>query len=379
MKINYIFIIVIVINFISFIAGNQFYDNQFGSSCPCSDQSLCNPVSVGPRKEFLGFSLDNLTYPYYDWSILTTIAVFYSPIVNELLCTAHSHDVRLVYGVSYPITQLGNSTFQDEWIQDQLNLVQSTYTDGLNFDVESPIVNETLSQLYTNLVAETNKAFKAVNPFYQVTVDVAWSPNCIDKRCYDYLGLSQASDFLIMMDYDERSQVFSDQCIASANSPPQLALAGIKNFTNLGISVDKLVMGLPWYGYNYPCISSPAGLYSEVCNIPLVPFRGANCSDAAGSQLNYGVIMSMLSDPSVVRGPLMWDHTLQSPYFNFYDPTSGNPHQMWFDDPQSIMVKVQLGKKLRLRGVAVWNIDFLNNEFESQSMDMWNSIGSFFS
>ena len=67
--------------------------------------------------------------------------------------------------------------------------------------------------------------------FSQVTVDVAWSPNCIDGRCYDYagiplsllsypqklffsfslpyptLGLANASDFVFVMDYDMRSQI----------------------------------------------------------------------------------------------------------------------------------------------------------------------------
>ena len=28
---------------------------------------------------------------------------------------------------------------------------------------------------------------------------------------------------------------------------------GTKEFVALGISADKLVSGLPWYGYNYPC------------------------------------------------------------------------------------------------------------------------------
>ena len=29
---------------------------------------------------------------------------------------------------------------------------------------------------------------------------------------------------------------------------------GIDQFLKLGIPADKLVLGLPWYGYDYPCI-----------------------------------------------------------------------------------------------------------------------------
>ena len=51
----------------------------------------------------------------------------------------------------------------------------------------------------------------------QVSVDVAWSPDCIDQRCYDYVGLSKSSDFLFVMAYAEQSQIFG-KCIAGANS-----------------------------------------------------------------------------------------------------------------------------------------------------------------
>lgn len=55
--------------------------------------------------------------------------------------------------------------------------------------------------------------------FYQVTFDVAWSPNCIDGRCYDVVAISKVVDFLVIMAYDERSQIFSPTCTAYANSP----------------------------------------------------------------------------------------------------------------------------------------------------------------
>lgn len=53
--------------------------------------------------------------------------------------------------------------------------------------------------------------------FLQVSIDVAWSPECIDLRCYDYAALVDAADLSFVMAYDERSQVF-DECIAWANS-----------------------------------------------------------------------------------------------------------------------------------------------------------------
>ena len=105
---------------------------------------------------------------------------------------------------------------------------------------------------------------------------MAWSAPCIDGRCYDYQGLANASDFLFVMAYDLRSQMYAlNDCIASANSPIARVAAGLTNFTELlHISASKLVLGgmslhidffyfrldlfflsVPWYCYDYKCLS----------------------------------------------------------------------------------------------------------------------------
>ncbi|KAN0004163.1 hypothetical protein ACTFIZ_010326 [Dictyostelium cf. discoideum] len=46
----------------------------------------------------------------------------------------------------------------------------------------------------------------------------------------------------------------------------------------------------------------------------------------------------------------------ESPYFNFIDLFSGTQHQMWFDSPDSLTIKVNIARTMNLRGVGVWNI-----------------------
>lgn len=58
-----------------------------------------------------------------------------------------------------------------------------------------------------------------------MTYDVAWSPHCVDNRCYDVKALSEVTDFLFVMAYDERSQI-SGPCIAGPNSAYNLTLYG---------------------------------------------------------------------------------------------------------------------------------------------------------
>ena len=118
-----------------------------------------------------------------------------------------------------------------------------------------------------------------------MSVDVAWSAPCKDKRCYDYEDLANASDFLFVMGYDVRSQIFDlNDCIASANSPIASLQAGLTNYTQLfHISPWKLVLGgkytmyfldtyvcyfpieVPWYRYDYRCMSLDANMTCVSC------------------------------------------------------------------------------------------------------------------
>lgn len=145
-------------------------------------------------------------------------------------------------------------------------------------------------------------------------------------------------DFLFVMAYDTRyhkyhywfrSQIFG-QCIAQANAPLVTVSNGILQFTNL-IQASKLVLGMPWYGYNYPCLGFDPK-QPELCFIPHVPFRGVNCSDAAGSQWDYRLIRNLLDNGSTLTGR-QWNEDLKSPWFNF-SPDGQSIHQMWYDDSE---------------------------------------------
>ena len=83
------------------------------------------------------------------------------------------------------------------------------------------------------------------SPGSQTSVCVAWSPDDIDGRAYDVVGLANASDLLYVMSYDTRSQIF-DRCIASANSPASRARYGLQRYLDLGISPKKLILGTPY-------------------------------------------------------------------------------------------------------------------------------------
>lgn len=131
----------------------------------------------------------------------------------------------------------------------------------------------------------------------------------VDGRNYDYIGLADVVDFLFIMGYDEQSQVFGD-CEAAPNAGLMDTVGGVMAYVQLGIQPSKLVLGMPWYGYQYHCLEV---LQNWRCVIDRVSFRGVNCSDAAGTQLPYSKIA-----PLIEKYGGSWDEHSNTKY-SIYD------------------------------------------------------------
>ncbi|XP_053549283.1 di-N-acetylchitobiase [Bombina bombina] len=337
--------------------------------CPCEDPALCEPIKDTRDFEVYVFHSGGKHWKSFDWTQITTIALF-AKFNPELLCFAHSKGVRVVLKGDVPVKDIVDPNVRAAWIANMVKLAKEQYMDGINLDIEQIVLHNT-SEYYalTDLVKETAESFHKEIPGSQVTFDVSWSPKCIDLRCYNYTGIAHFSDFLFVMSYDEQSQIWTE-CVAGANAPYNQTLTGYNQFINLDIDPKKLVMGVPWYGYDYVCLNLSQ---NNTCNIKSVPFRGAPCSDAAGRQVPYRVIMKQVN--SSVTGRL-WDETQKASFYNYKDKLGF--HQVWYDDPESISLKVQYVKSRGLRGVGMWNGDHLDYSVDpvaqQQTKDMWNAL-----
>lgn len=77
--------VVVLVNFSAFVRGK----------CPCEDKALCEPIARPQGKEFLMFSTKPNDWKKYDWTKVTTIALF-RPWDDELMCEAHKRVSALV-------------------------------------------------------------------------------------------------------------------------------------------------------------------------------------------------------------------------------------------------------------------------------------------
>ena len=192
-----------------------------------------------------------------------------------------------------------------------------------------------------------------------------------------------ATHYLYVMDYDTRSQVF-DMCIASANAPFAGMVHGIQRYLELGIESQKLILGVPWYGYRYPCLPTMTDVHSQFCPIPQVAFRGVNCSDAVGSEIQYGRILQRYATTAAsCRSHMKRDEFMDAVYFNSQEEADhGNEtriYQYWFDDATALTHKFAWAKSMQLGGIGPYTFDDLDpDNFPNESRAMWSAFDAFF-
>lgn len=336
------------------------------ADCPCEDPSLCKPITVTYKKEVFafGFSTDENVWSKFNWTKITTIVTGGNPNVT---CHAHKNGARSIFLVDYPLKEIMNETYKQQWVAQWIKRIQDNYMDGVNIDVEEPIPGnrKDLRDAYTTFIKNVTTAFKKVNPNYQITVDVPFSPNCIYGRCYDYLGIAENSDFLVIMDYDEgyRSNV------ANSNSDYYRSFKGLDDYLAIGVAKEKLVMAFPWYGYDYACknFTNPQLFCVIDTSIP-----------GHMSQKKYYEIMAISKDAT---SPILWEESTQTPYFNYISKNIA--HQIRYDNLASLQLKYWTSFKYQILGVGMWTADLLDYLSKSpdimkQTQQMWDALPDYY-
>ena len=348
-------------------------------------------ITKATRLECFGFFSGN--YLNFNWTTVTTvvpttldIATDFSPNGTYYTLTkhAHVHNARVaVFAAAirpkYPLPLNGSHpTEQAAWISRAVQIVQQYNLDGINFDYEEPLnATDYRNEGYVRLVNQTriallkmyqtNKQKGTMVP--QVSVDVGWSSDHIDGRFYNGLGLAAASDYLYVMGYDLRSQYSKStagNCLAGANAALSNVRKGLINWINLGVPSSKLILGVPWYGFAYTCVKE----VTDKCIVNSVPFRGSPCSDAAGGEVPFVGILPLLKDINTTR---KWDGVSSTPYLAIMNGDNLR-REIWYDDVESLTLKMALVKELGLGGGGPYEFSDLDYMDEKSTKEMWDTL-----
>ena len=371
-------------------------DNLLAPACPCPNPEDCHPIfnsgtpvrGTGEVYGFAGGKSD--TGQQYNWTFISTVAW---AVNDTLMCTAHRHGARTAlappsFNLTLITTLVGEEREQyiQNWVHKTLSMVQARYRDGVVFDFEGPMEKQSpFGQAYVDIINATRQAFHfasssstalssvAASPL-QVTTCVAWSPYGIDGRNFPHEQLAAASDLLYVMDYDTQSQIIQGPCIAGANAPFTGTRQGIQQFLELDIDPQKLILGVPWYGYSYTCLPGMKP-NDRFCPIPLVPFRGVECSDAAGYEVPYSNLMQQYRSRNSTS--MRRDTYQDASFFNII-ANETTIRQSWMDDPISLRRKYSYARSKGLAGIGPFTFSDLDAKMVDESRSIWSAFDAFF-
>ncbi len=139
---------------------------------------------------------------------------------------------------------------------------------------------------------------------------------------YNYTALAKVVNYLVIMLYDQHYNGSN----AGPVSPYPWVVANVNWFLHTAhIPPAKLVLAAGVYGYDWPKGSTQAQ------ELPL---------------------NAVLAEAAAHHATIQMDRPSQNPYFTY--TAGGHAHIVWFQDQQTMLQRLQLAKKLGLRGVAIW-------------------------
>lgn len=203
-------------------------------------------------------------------------------------------------------------------------LVAAEQMDGVNFDFEG--TGSADREALVKLIGTVSFLLKATDPNWQLTEDI-YASSLDGAGFFDASALASELDAVFVMAYD----------MGGRDTPsPTAPLIG-SGYTDASVvstfagqvPASKVILGIPFYGYAWPTAGD---------------WLGAPATGAA-FPLSYSQIVA-------AGRPTYWDPTTDTPWTAW--KADGQWYEAFFDDPQSIALKVAAATKAGLGGVGVW-------------------------
>lgn len=326
--------------------------------------------SRGMNKDYYGYCpywIDTIYYDYFQMELLTHIAYFSVeidptdgslggiPYLSRFTCIRdHSHAngilihmTFIVFGSSNVSAFLNNATARQNAINNISDFMTNYGIEGANIDFEfvTSSVRDSFNLFINDLSVELWGHSGGRKDVYIASIAVPeWYPG------YDIDYLADHCDGLFIMAYDfhwSGSSVAGpvSPCVPSSFWGQYCAAKSIGSYKAYGVDGSKIILGIPYYGYDWPTVSQDMGSATTgtaSAKIYYYAFQNAN---------TYGRI---------------WDDYSLTPWYRYY---TSEWHQCWYDDSVSLDIKFGMVNDSLLEGAGCWALGY------DRSYDhLWNAI-----
>lgn len=225
---------------------------------------------------------------------------------------------------------LANKETQDKLIDNIIAKANEvgTFSD-VHFDFEFLPVD--LKDEYSSFLKKAREILNKEN----LLVSAALAPKTsADQKgqwyeAHDYKAVGQAVDFVVIMTYEWGYSGGPPLPVS-----PIIPVEKVLNYAISEIPPEKILMGQNLYGYDWK-LPYVAG---KEFAMALSPQAAIELAKKYNQEIKY-------------------NYSSQAPYINYWDMNKIE-HIVWFEDARSIQAKINLAKKLGIRGISYWRIGF---------------------
>lgn len=224
-------------------------------------------------------------------------------------------------------TILADPQLQDQLITNILTMMSQKNFYGLNIDFEYVYPED--RELYNSFLIRVTDRLRPQG--YLISSALAPKSSADQPgllyEAHDYRAHGEILDFVIIMTYEWGWSGGPPMAVAPLNQ-----VRDVINYAVTEIPANKILMGMPLYGYDWTLPFVPGGPQA----------RAISAHEAANTALRYIV-------------PIQYDSAAQSPFFYYYD-SQQRQHVVWFEDARSVQAKFDLVKEYNLGGVSYWEL-----------------------
>ncbi len=265
--------------------------------------------------------------------------------------TAHAHNVGVTLVIESFDQDVQDSILVNKQKELAMAIVQNIKyygADGISIDFENlrtsnSITNEPNSILMGDFIRTLYGIIKGISPDYHISYAVH---HRVDNA-YQNANLSQYLDALFLMGYDYHwSNSNSTGAVSPFEDKTQQDIGDSVKILERYYPTNKIILGLPFYGYEWPSSSGEPG--ARVIG----EGRAVYLKNATDSSKIYGRI---------------WDSSSNTPWFKYQK--DGVWYQTWYDDDESLGLKIDYVYSENLRGIGFWALGY-----EGNNATIWNTI-----
>jgi spore germination protein len=220
---------------------------------------------------------------------------------------------------------LSSEPLRRQLIRNVLDILVQYDAAGVNFDFENMYPED--RTLYTGFITELTATLDSFAYLSSVAAPAksADLPTNPWSGAFDYAALGAVTHFIFLMTYDWGVPTGAPMAVAPIDQVRKV----IAYATSL-IPPEKIIQGIPLYGYNWPLPDTPQNKATTV-NL-VAPYELAYNHYAT---INY-------------------DSKAESPWFQYTDPAAAR-REVWFEDVRSVLAKYKLACEFKLKGVGFWS------------------------